>query len=272
MTAPRTRTQRAQAYLDAVVDGTAPDERSTAFLQHVAPTVDMLRRTTPMKLFWARDYSDYHPELPGRQRSRAHVRVPAVEHVDARRVPAATASRRHGGDDPHADHRARTTAGSTWCRGYRARACRIIAKRLGQGVGWTAAGPSLRRGRTGAGRRTVRRCACAPASPCGRIRLWSVITDDGAESPAPSSSHEGNEFTITARRGVVLAAGGFDHTWTCAGSSNPNPSASNQSLGAETNTGDAIRLAQDVGAAIDLMDQSWWFPAVAPLPGKAIRR
>ena len=38
------------------------------------------------------------------------------------------------------------------------------------------------------------------------------------------------------------------------------------SLGAETNTGDAIRAAQESGAATDLMDQAWWFPAVAPLP------
>ena len=36
------------------------------------------------------------------------------------------------------------------------------------------------------------------------------------------------------------------------------------SLGAETNTGDAIRIAQEMGAAIELMDQAWWFPAVAP--------
>jgi 3-oxosteroid 1-dehydrogenase len=41
------------------------------------------------------------------------------------------------------------------------------------------------------------------------------------------------------------------------------------SLGAEGNTGDGIRIGQDLGADIDLMEQSWWFPAVAPLPGKA---
>ncbi|WP_156749244.1 hypothetical protein, partial [Mycobacterium sp. 1165196.3] len=35
------------------------------FVAHVAATVDMLRRTTPLRLFWARDYSDYHPEEPG---------------------------------------------------------------------------------------------------------------------------------------------------------------------------------------------------------------
>ena len=45
--------------------------------------------------------------------------------------------------------------------------------------------------------------------------------------------------------------------------------ANNLSLGAETNTGDGSAPAQDLGADIDLMDQAWWFPAVAPLPGKA---
>ena len=39
------------------------------------------------------------------------------------------------------------------------------------------------------------------------------------------------------------------------------------SLGSEGNTGDAIRMAQDIGADIALMDQAWWFPAFAPLPG-----
>jgi hypothetical protein len=41
------------------------------------------------------------------------------------------------------------------------------------------------------------------------------------------------------------------------------------SLGAASNTGDAIHAAQDLGAATDLMDQAWWFPAVSPLPGGA---
>src|SRR5262249_1153415 len=48
-----------------VVAGSAPAQRSTAFLDQVSATVDMLSRTTPLRLFWARDYSDYHPEEPG---------------------------------------------------------------------------------------------------------------------------------------------------------------------------------------------------------------
>src|ERR1700760_1524349 len=55
----------AATYLDSVVAGSAPRERSTGFLAHVSATVEMLRRTTPLRFFWARDYSDYHPEQPG---------------------------------------------------------------------------------------------------------------------------------------------------------------------------------------------------------------
>ena len=106
------------------------------------------------------------------------------------------------------------------------------------------------------------------------IPIWTDtslvrIDDDGARVTGAVVSHGGNDFTITARRGVVLAAGGFDHHMDMRWKFQSESLGANQSLGAETNTGDAIRLAQDLGAAIDLMDQSWWFPAVAPLPGKA---
>ena len=56
---------RASAYLESVVAGTAPQQRSMEFLAHLRETVEMLRRTTPLRFMWARDYSDYHPEHPG---------------------------------------------------------------------------------------------------------------------------------------------------------------------------------------------------------------
>ena len=56
---------KARDYLDSVVAATAAPQRSTEFLGHLSETVQMLRRTTPMRFTWARDYSDYHPEHPG---------------------------------------------------------------------------------------------------------------------------------------------------------------------------------------------------------------
>ncbi|MDT5136422.1 MAG: 3-oxosteroid 1-dehydrogenase, partial [Mycobacterium sp.] len=80
--------------------------------------------------------------------------------------------------------------------------------------------------------------------------------------------HGGREVTITARRGVVLATGGFDHSMDMRWKFQSESLGANLSLGADTNTGDGIRVAQEQGADIDLMDQAWWFPAIAPLPGK----
>ena len=57
--------ERAATYLEAVVAGSAPSQRSAGFVSQVSAMVDMLGRTTPLRLFWARDYSDYHPEEPG---------------------------------------------------------------------------------------------------------------------------------------------------------------------------------------------------------------
>src|SRR5699024_6088488 len=98
--------------------------------------------------------------------------------------------------------------------------------------------------------------------------LARLIADDNRVVGAVVD-HGGREVTVTARRGVVLAAGGFDHSMGMRWKFQSESLGSNLSLGAESNTGDAIRIAQDVGADTALMDQAWWFPAVAPLPGHA---
>src|SRR4051812_32123772 len=57
--------ERAATYVESVLADTAPAARANAFVTSLAPAVAMLRRTTPMRLFWAKDYSDYHPEASG---------------------------------------------------------------------------------------------------------------------------------------------------------------------------------------------------------------
>ena len=60
----------------------------------------------------------------------------------------------------------------------------------------------------------------------------------------------------------MLATGGFDHSMAMRWKFQSESLGANLSLGAESNTGDGIRARQELGAAIDLMDQAWWFPAV----------
>ena len=118
----------------------------------------------------------------------------------------------------------------------------------GPGRRWPAAGPPLRRGRSGPGRRTVRRCAARRHPRVDGDALVRLITDDGAGSPAPSSITTGARSPSPRGAELCLAAGGFDHSMDMRWKFQSESLGENASLGAETNTGDAIRIAQDVGA------------------------
>ncbi|OBI53398.1 3-ketosteroid-delta-1-dehydrogenase [Mycobacterium kyorinense] len=259
--------ERARTYLQSVVAGSAPAERSDGYLRNMTATVDMLRRTTPMRFMWAKDYSDYHPEEPGgtavgrtcecrplnsailgEYRSRLR---PGVLEV---KLPMPTTG---------ADYRWMNLMVRVPQRGLP-----TIAKRLGQGVGGLLLGR-----RYVAGGQALAAGLFAGILRAG-IPIWTGtelhrLTTDGGQVTGAVVGHKGREVTVAARRGVVLAAGGFDHNMGMRWKFQSESLGENMSLGAETNTGDAIRTAQDIGAAIDLMDQAWWFPAVAPLPGAA---
>jgi succinate dehydrogenase/fumarate reductase flavoprotein subunit len=143
-----------------------------------------------------------------------------------------------------------------------------IAKRLSQGIGGLLLGRCYV-----AGGQALAAGLFAGVLRAG-IPIWTDtklqrLDTDGGRVTGAVVSHDGRDVTITARRGVVLAAGGFDHSMGMRRKFQSESLGEHMSLGAKSNTGDAIRTAQDIGAAIDLMDQAWWFPAVAPLPGAA---
>ena len=259
--------ERADTYLRSVVGGSAPADRSTGYLRNVTATVEMLRRTTPIRLAWAKDYSDYHPELPG---GSAAGRTCECRPLNSA-ILGPHRSRLRAGVMEVKIPMPTTTADYRWMN-LMARVPRkgipTIAKRLGQGMG----GLLLGRRYVAGGQ------ALAAGLFAGVLRaeipIWTStellrLTTDGARVTGAVMSHDGREVTVTARRGVVLAAGGFDHSMAMRWKFQSESLGEHMSLGAETNTGDAIHAAQDIGAATDLMDQAWWFPAVAPPRGGA---
>ncbi|MGN6337528.1 3-ketosteroid-delta-1-dehydrogenase [Mycobacterium sp.] len=259
--------QRAETYLQSVVAGTAPAERSAAYLQNVTSTVNMLLRTTPIRLSWAKDYSDYHPEEPG---GTAGGRTCECRPLNTAILREYRTRLRPGVMEANVPMPT-TTADYRWMN-LMARIPRkgipTIAKRLAQGVGGLLIGR-----RYVAGGQALAAGLFAGVVRAG-IPIWTdtelqrLSTADGRVTGAVLG-HGGREVTVTARRGVVLASGGFDHNMAMRRKFQSESLGEHLSLGAETNTGDAIHAAQDVGAATDLMDQAWWFPAVAPLPGGA---
>ncbi len=259
--------ERAATYLDAVVAGSAPPQRSAGFLTHLPATVEMLRRMTPLRLFWARDYSDYHPEEPG---GSAAGRTCECRPLDTSILGEYRTRLRPGVLEAGVSIPT-TGADYRWMNlviRVPRKGIPTFAKRVAQGFGGRLLGR-----RYAAGGQGLTAGLFAGVLRAG-IPVWTDTTllrleTDGSRVSGAVVGHDGHEVTISARRGVVLATGGFDHSMEMRWKFQSESLGADFSLGAESNTGDGIRAGQELGADIDLMDQAWWFPAVAPLPGKA---
>ncbi len=72
----------------------------------------------------------------------------------------------------------------------------------------------------------------------------------------------GSPVLIRARRGVVLASGGFAHNAEMRqeyGGEQPN--SAKWSIANPGDTGEALKAAMRIGAKTDLMDEAWWLPS-----------
>lgn len=103
------------------------------------------------------------------------------------------------------------------------------------------------------------------------IPLWlntgfeSFITEDGRVTGV-EVTHNGERRRLMARRGVILAAGGFESNQEMRDRYLPKPTNANWTAAPPTNKGDTIRAGMDIGAATDFMDRAWWAPTVK-VPG-----
>ncbi|MEV3964356.1 3-ketosteroid-delta-1-dehydrogenase [Nocardia sp. NPDC050193] len=257
----------AQTYIAAVVGDSAPAERGQAFLDSGAATVAMMERTTPMRFFWAQGYSDYHPEEPG---GRAEGRTCECRPFNAS-VLGAERPRLRPGVMKAAFPMPVTGADYKWMNLVARKPLKAFARilrRAALGVGGMVIGREYL-----AGGQALAAGLYAGVLRAG-IPVWTEtslvrLIQDGDQVTGAVLRQGGKEVTVTARRGVLLAAGGFDHDMAARHKFQSPKLEDGASLGSEGNTGDAIVAAQELGAGIALMDQAWWFPAFAPLPGTA---
>ncbi|MFI5393921.1 MAG: FAD-binding protein [Candidatus Binatia bacterium] len=104
------------------------------------------------------------------------------------------------------------------------------------------------------------------------IPLWlntparELIVENG-RVVGVAAEQGGRPIRIRANKGIVLAAGGFEHSQAMREKYLPSPTRTEWSCGNHHNTGDAINLGVTVGAALDLMDDAWWGPTTL-VPGE----
>lgn len=80
------------------------------------------------------------------------------------------------------------------------------------------------------------------------------------------ANRNGKQIRFGARDGVLINAGGFSRNAEMRKKYQPQPSSTDWTNANPGDTGEMIQIAENHGAALDLMDQSWWVPGTMP-PG-----
>lgn len=255
--------EQARTYLGHVAGGATSSERRQAFLDNGPKMLSAVLARTPLRMRWVPGYSDYYPEAPGgHPHGRSIEPVPLDGHVLGEHL-----------DELEPDYgRAPlnvvvTQSDFRWLN-LVARHPRGPLRALRVGLRWLSARVRgrqlLARGQAlAAGLRVALRDASVPLWL--NTPLLDVAHDDGRVTGV-TVDREGTPTTVYARRGVILAAGGFERNETMRRQYQREPIGATWTVGARANTGDAILAAQTVGAAVDLMDEAWWGPSV-PLGG-----
>lgn len=80
----------------------------------------------------------------------------------------------------------------------------------------------------------------------------------------------GKTLNVRANDGVLLNSGGFSHNRAMRERYQPAPATTAWTFSNPGDTGEVIEQAMQLGAAVDLMDQSWWVPSSVGPDGKPL--
>jgi 3-oxosteroid 1-dehydrogenase len=259
----RDNPEQAARYLAAVVGDTVPIERQRAFLASGPPMISFVMANSPLRFRWMEGYSDYYPELPGGMPNGRSIEPDQLDGnilgAELARLNPAYLATPPGLVVFSADYKwlnlaavnpkGAAVAAACLARGTAAALAGQKPLTMGQSL---AAG--LRAGLIAAGVPVLLNTPLVDLSVTGGAVTGVVVSQGGTQG------------LLKARRGVIVGSGGFEHNAAMRAQYQRQPIGTAWTVGAKENTGDGHRAGQRLGAALDLMDDAWWGPAI-PIPG-----
>ncbi|OBJ30507.1 FAD-binding protein [Mycolicibacter virginiensis] len=244
--APGLSVEAAMDYLRAQSFGAMDDALVSTFVQTGQEMVDFVEAHSDVRFEVATGFPDYKPELPGGRPSGGRSLSPLPYDVSRvgswqDRITAFPADYSNVGFD--AETRARlhadieTTDAGDIC------------------VAGTALIAGLLRGVLDAG--------VAPQTGCRGVELLA----DAEGIAGVRVDGDGSSRRVRARRGVILANGGFEWDVSLVEAFLRGPMRG--AVSPPNNTGDALRMAMAQGADLANMGEAWWVPIVR-IPGDTI--
>jgi 3-oxosteroid 1-dehydrogenase len=225
--------------------------------------LDMLRSASPIEFAWIPGYADYYPEAEGGMAGGRTIEpVPFDGRILGRELDALNPPYLPAPADV-----AITAAEYRWLSlGTRHPKAVVAAARV---AGRTARTKLLHQRTLSLGQALAAGMR-AGLSKAG-VPIWletpltGLVISDGRVTGVEATK-DGQPVVIKARRGVLVATGGFERNAQMRAEYQRQPIGIDWTVGSPGNTGDGIIAGQEAGAGLDLMDDAWWGPSI-PLTG-----
>ncbi len=256
-------------YLEQVTAGSSNTEKLRAYVKHAPRMMAYMAKNTAMKFSMIENYPDYFPELEGGKfggrscepkKFNAHLLGEEFSRLrllpkDVHILGYLTVMAGDGSDLMEGNFRSKLIIIKktiVYCLDIRARI-----------KGWFNTSLTLGYALIASARYSLMKRG---------VPLWlntkieELIVEDGrivgamllqADEHSPDKQ---KKIRVTARKGVLLATGGFDHNVELRQKYHQAPTGNDWAAGAESNTGDAIPLVEKLNADFALMDDAWWCP------------
>ena len=247
-------------YLQRITGGLVSDARLRQYVNTAPEMMEFLEKLSPwFEFVWKPGYADYYPELPGGSELGSTINVPAID------------LRKLGDEEQNLLHPLALAPKGIWFapkdlrlfyqvrQNWRGKAVlvKLIWRRFRArvfGDQMAAIGQSLAaRMRLALKQQDVPLWLSSP--------MTELITDVDGTVTGVVVEQNGGQRRIHARRGVILASGGFDHDMAWRRQHLP-VLEKDWSFGNPAAMGDGIRAGEKVGGSTDLLDEAWWFPAM----------
>jgi 3-oxosteroid 1-dehydrogenase len=235
----------ALTYLNSLSHGLIDTDLAAALIDAGPEMVTWFEANTPVKFQIIKDFPDYHPEHPGAKPGGGRsLECPLYPFADLGAwQDRVTVGPQLSGNITMSE----TSLGRGAPSGVAPEELARRRIRDERGAGQGLIGPLLRA------------CLDRQIEPRTGMRAVELIVDDGRVVGVRFETSDGS-VDIGARRGVIIASGGFEWDPELVRAFARGPLARSASV--PTNTGDGLKMAMRIGAGLANMREAWWVPTI----------
>lgn len=238
--------EEALTYLDALSLGLIDESAAARFVDTGPEMVSWLEKNTPVAFSVLEGFPDYHPEHPGAKPGGGRsMECPLFPFVEL------------------GEWAARVTRGPQ-VTGALTIAETPLGRAAPQGIPEDEMRRRVRSDERGAGQalvgRLLKACLERGVQPRTGMRATDLLVEDGRVTGVRFAAADGTTTEVGARRGVVIATGGFE--WDAEAVQGFLRGPLTRPASVPTNTGDGLRMAMRLGAALGNMREAWWAPTI----------